>query len=133
DEDVVVAAQILRVAGEAFAAEVALRQAVALHHRPHRAVEDENARGEQRVELRADVTCHRWSLFAFFAAFASIARFAPTAINTVNGSPALRAPTPTRTLERPASLSMLRSSSSSKPRRRSPSFARTHASSCVRR
>ncbi len=43
DEDVAVAAQVLRVILEALAAEVGLRQLVALDHRPHRAIEDEHA------------------------------------------------------------------------------------------
>ena len=43
DEDVAVAAQVLRVIREALAAEVGLRQLVALDHRAHRAVEEEDA------------------------------------------------------------------------------------------
>ena len=50
DQQVVVALQILRVILEALAAEVRLRQLVALDHRAHRAVEDEDARGERAIE-----------------------------------------------------------------------------------
>ncbi len=50
DEDVAVAAQILRVILEALAAEVGFRQLVALDHRPHRAVEEEDALVERAAE-----------------------------------------------------------------------------------
>ena len=50
-EQVVVAAQIARMRREALAAEIGLGQLVALDHRPHRAVEHEDALREQRVEL----------------------------------------------------------------------------------
>ena len=51
DEQVVVALQILVVRLEPLAAELRLAQRVALDHRAHRAVEDEHALGENRVEL----------------------------------------------------------------------------------
>ena len=57
----------------------------------------------------------------------------PEATRTVNGSPAMRAPTLTRTSPSPAAASSRPSSSSRNPSRRSPSFARTHSSPCVRR
>ena len=47
DEDVAVALQVARMIGEALAAEVRFGQLVALDHRPHRAVEDEDAALEQ--------------------------------------------------------------------------------------
>ena len=49
-EQVVVALQVARVGGEPLAAEVGLGEAVALHHRAHRAVEDEDAVAEDGVE-----------------------------------------------------------------------------------
>ena len=61
DQDVVVALQILRMILEALAAEVGLGQLVALDHRPHRAVEDEDPLGEQgaqRVEDRGVSESH---------------------------------------------------------------------------
>ena len=44
DEKVVVAAQVARPVGEARAAKLGLAEAQRLDHRPHRAVEDEDAR-----------------------------------------------------------------------------------------
>ena len=49
-EDVVVALQVLRVVPEALPAVVGLGQAVGLHHRPHRAVDDDDPLREQRLE-----------------------------------------------------------------------------------
>ena len=49
-EEVVVALQRLRPVGEAIAAEVGLVERVALDHRAHRAIEDEDAVGEELAE-----------------------------------------------------------------------------------
>ena len=54
-QDVGVALQVVAVIGEAGAAVVGIREAVPLHHRPHRAIEDEDAAGEERVERGADI------------------------------------------------------------------------------
>ena len=60
--------------------------------------------------------------------------FVPDAISTVNGSPALRAPTPTSDVAQAgADQHPLQLVASSKPSARSPSFARTHSSWCARR
>ena len=48
-EHVAVALEVARMVREAVAAEVGLRQLVALDHRPHRAVEDQDAFGEQAL------------------------------------------------------------------------------------
>src|SRR5205807_10607389 len=58
DQEIVVAAQILRVPREPLAAEIRFRQPEALDHRPHCAVKDENALREERVELCTDVSVH---------------------------------------------------------------------------
>ena len=58
-EQVVVAPEIARMVREPLAAEVRLGQLVALDHRPHRAVEDEDPRRQQRVELGPHVRLHR--------------------------------------------------------------------------
>ena len=50
DQQIVVALEILRVILEPLAAEVRLGQLVALDHRPHRAVEDEDALRERVLE-----------------------------------------------------------------------------------
>ena len=50
DEHVAVPAEVPRVIREALAAEIGFRQLVALNHRPHRAVEDEDAALEQGAE-----------------------------------------------------------------------------------
>ena len=50
DEQVVVALEVARVRREARAAEVGLGEAVALHHRAHRAVDDEDPVAEEGVE-----------------------------------------------------------------------------------
>ena len=115
---------------EPLAAEVGLGQLVPLDHRPHRAVEDEDALREQRVErVSRIVSAHRWPLpVRLVSSWSWRAGLVPDAISTVNGSPALRAPTPTLTSRRPAAASMRFSSSSSKPSDRSPSLARTHSS-----
>ena len=58
-EQVVVAGEIPRVAREPLAAEVGLPEPAALDHRPHRAVEDQDALPQRGVELRAHaVTLH---------------------------------------------------------------------------
>jgi hypothetical protein len=80
-EYVAVAFEIARVRAEPFSPELLLRQLVALNHRPHRAVEDEDAVREKRVEPVS--CCHRG--------------FRPLAMSTVKGSPVLRVPTCTRT------------------------------------
>ncbi len=49
-EEVVVPAQVARMTGETFAAEVGLGQPVALDHRAHRAVHDEDPLSGQRAE-----------------------------------------------------------------------------------
>ena len=49
DEHVAVALELARMAAEPLAAEVGLRQRVALDHRAHGAVEEQDARGEQGV------------------------------------------------------------------------------------
>ncbi len=115
-EQIVVASEIPRVAAKAVAAEVRLGQGVALNHRPHRPVEEEDAFREHGT----DIGLHRDTFGA--------CGLVPEAISTANGSPALREPTPMRTSRRPADASSRASSSSRNPRRRSPSFARTHSS-----
>jgi hypothetical protein len=55
DQQVVVALQILRMILEPLAAEVRFRQLVALDHRPHRAVEDEDAGRRARVECASAI------------------------------------------------------------------------------
>ena len=57
-EQVVVAAQLVREILEALAAILGFRQLLALDHRTHRAIEDEDAFGEQRFDpggMRWDV------------------------------------------------------------------------------
>ncbi len=58
-EQIVVAFQIARMITEALAAEVRFRQLVALNHRAHRAVEDEDAVREQIVEHCTNITFHK--------------------------------------------------------------------------
>ena len=50
DQEIAVALEILRVILEALAAEVRLGQLVALDHRAHRAVEDEDPPGQQGAQ-----------------------------------------------------------------------------------
>jgi hypothetical protein len=50
-EDVAGALQVARMRREPVAAELALRESVALDHRPHRPVQDENAPGEKVAKL----------------------------------------------------------------------------------
>jgi hypothetical protein len=54
-QHVVVAAQLLRVRCEALAAEIGFRERVALNHRAHRAIEDEDALGKQVFESGSNV------------------------------------------------------------------------------
>ena len=75
---------------EPLAAEVGLLQLVPLDHRAHRAVENEEALGEQCVESFRRASFRRLPLV-------------PAAISTVNGSPVRRAPTRTIVLVNPAS------------------------------
>ena len=49
-EELVVALQVARVVAEALAAEVGLAELARLDHRAHRAVEDEDALGEDPLE-----------------------------------------------------------------------------------
>jgi hypothetical protein len=55
DQHLVVAGEVAGVIPESLAAEVGLGEALGLDHRTHRAVDDEDALGEQRFELRAVV------------------------------------------------------------------------------
>ena len=96
----------------------ASRQLVALDHRAHRAVEDEDALREQGAACRMRaVECHVRSSCVRHAVLAPsrgasfvlrvrsrcrLAGFVPLAISTVNGSPVRRAPTPTVTSVSPA-------------------------------
>src|SRR5690242_15971437 len=95
------------MAREPLAAEVRFRQLIALDHGPHGAIENENAFREQAIERVPEFRAHSVT-FCFATCFRVLvaADFVPDAINTVNGSPAFRAPTPTRTSESPASTSM---------------------------
>src|SRR5262249_2200808 len=129
DQDGGVGREIGRVIPEPLAAEIGFGQFLPLHHRAHRAVEHENAPGQQVVELTLHVACHGFAC----RGFAPPDGFVPAAISTVNGSPALRAPTPTVTFVRPATASIRWSSWSSNPSRRSPSLERTHSSWWARR
>jgi hypothetical protein len=54
-EHVVVAAQLFGVRFEAFATEVRFRQRVALDHRPHRTIQDEDAVGHETFETGSNV------------------------------------------------------------------------------
>jgi hypothetical protein len=58
-QQIVVASQLAGMRRQPLAAEVGLGQLVTLDHRAHGAVEDENPRREQRVELCACVRLHR--------------------------------------------------------------------------
>ncbi len=60
-EEIVVALEIARMIREARAAVIGLRRAVALHHRPHRAVEHDDAVFGERLE-----TLKRAARFLFF-------------------------------------------------------------------
>ncbi len=67
-EDVVVAAQIVAVPGQALAAEIGLAQLVALDHGAHGAVDDEDAPGELFVQVgNACFTVHGDSWLGFLA------------------------------------------------------------------
>src|SRR5262245_66244320 len=57
-EQIVVALEVLRMAGEARAAEALLVQALPLDHRPHGAVENQDALGEQPIECFK--RCHQY-------------------------------------------------------------------------
>jgi hypothetical protein len=91
-EHVAVALQVVRMRRKPFAAKVFLLQLVPLDHRPHRAVQNQDALCEQFVELLRDV--HH---------FSSSCR-SPLAINTVNGSFSRRAPTRTTVFSKPAAF-----------------------------
>ena len=54
-QQVVVALEVARVAGEPLAAEVGLPEPAALDHRAHGAVEDQDAFAQRRVQARAHV------------------------------------------------------------------------------
>ena len=84
----------------------------ALDHRAHRAVEDEDPAAPAGVERRARV---RFTCLRVFVSCVVACGFVPDAMSTVNGSPALRAPTPTRTSRSPAPSACRSSSSSPKP------------------
>src|SRR5205823_13350605 len=118
DEHVHVALQIARVIREPLAAEIGVGQLSPLDHRPHCAIEDENALCEQLPQRVSKIGVHRDA--SCLRVFVAVSVFVPPAISTVNGSPALRAPTPTFTSFKPHATSMRSSSASSKPRRRSP-------------
>src|SRR5689334_3548178 len=110
-QQVVIPFEIVRVIAEPLAAEIGLRQPIALNHRSHRAIEQQDAFGEKLVKTLGGG--HR-------------ALFLPLAIKTANGSPALLAPMPTRTSDSPAPRSRISSCDPEKPRCRSPKRFRTH-------
>src|SRR5206468_12640170 len=58
-EQVEIAAHIAIVFRETVAPEVRLREPMALHHRPHRAIEEEDPFGEQRAQSYRGVRVHR--------------------------------------------------------------------------
>jgi hypothetical protein len=58
-QDVVVALQIVRVIGEPRPPKVRLGERVALDHRPHGAVEEEDALAEQAIESGSGVVHRR--------------------------------------------------------------------------
>src|ERR1051325_11807420 len=99
DEEVVVALQVAGVLAESIAPELRLRQRVALDHRPHGAVEEEDPSGEQVVQ---PFRCRHGLV--------------PLAISTAKGSRGLLAPTVTLTSRSPASRSSVSSCSCEKPR-----------------
>ena len=138
---------------EPLAAEVRLGQLVALDHRAHRAVEDEDPLSSRQRSVIERIghlvspcaSAHDvgagsvWlrglaALRACGALRTRRLRFAPLAISTVNGSPVLRAPTPTLTSVRPASVEQRRQLASSKPERADRRAARAPTPrSCSRR
>src|SRR4051794_25956404 len=89
DQQIVVSLYIAMMVPEPLTSEVRLRQRVSLDHRSHCAIEEKDSPGEQFVQ----------ALDRRHAASA----FRPLAIRTANGSPALLAPTCTRTSARPPS------------------------------
>src|SRR5436190_23109400 len=107
---------------EPRAAEVRFRQRVSLDHRSHRAVEVQDPLSEELVQAIGGRHAYLFGPF-----------FKPLAIRTANGSPALLAPTWTRTSASPAARSRASSSDEEKPRCRSPNRFFTHAWSCSRR
>src|SRR6185503_393315 len=111
-QEVVVALEVVRMIAQPLAAKLRLCQPITLNHRPHRAIEQEDAPGEQLV--KAGGRRHR-------------ALLAPLAISTANGSPALLAPTLTRTSARPESRSSDSRRALVNPRWRSPNRLRTQA------
>jgi len=50
DQQVVVALEIVPMIPESLAAEIRFRQPIPLDHRPHRAIEEEDACGEKRMQ-----------------------------------------------------------------------------------
>src|SRR5688572_12126688 len=120
-EHVAVALEIVRMRRKPLAAKVFLLQLVPLDHRPHRAVQNQDALGEQFVELIGDVHL-----------FSNDCR-SPLAISTVNGSFSRRAPTRTTVFPKPAAFIRAPSCASLKPSQRSPSLLLTQPSSCSRR
>ena len=110
--------QIARMVREALAAEVGLRRAGGAGSScpSRRRGRGCAARSSRRVrESFACVRRHEWSLASRVRG--SLRRLRAEAISTVNGSPALRAPTPTRTSRSPAASACACSSSSLKPER----------------
>src|SRR6185503_10461864 len=101
-------------------AEVGLRQPIALDHRPHCAVEQEDAFREEIVEAadcrHAIAVRERWGLGCGLWALRLTDAFSPLPISTAKGSPALLAPTCTRTSESPAWRSSVSSSVAENPR-----------------
>ena len=108
-QHVVVALEILRVRLEALAAEIGFGQLVALDHGAHRAVEDEDAFGEQAFECRgrrAVVVSGARCFVCVIGYFLLFVGFVPIASSTANGSLVRRAPSATRTSSKPARVSM---------------------------
>src|SRR5690606_3504008 len=124
-EQVVVAAQLLRMVGEPRAPEVRLAEAVTLNHRAHRAVEHEDA--ARQLVAQADGRGTAPGSLLRLACLARPSGLRPLATSTVNGSPFSRAPTSTRTSTSPACDSRLSSLSSLKPSHWSPSLLFTHS------
>src|SRR5687767_5691186 len=95
---------------EPFAAVVALLELVALDHRPHRAVEDEDSALQLFVE---QIGRRHGVLFrparAAARALRAAAGFTPRATSTVKGSPVRRAPTLTAMSRNPAPVNKSRS------------------------
>src|SRR5205085_11089117 len=123
-QQVVVGLEIASVIPEPLGAEIGLSQPIALPHRPHRAIEDEQPFREQFVQpvecghaYRLDLACPERSRggFGIRDLECGIVLCAPLAISTANGSAVLLASTCTRTPVRFASLSSVPSSDWLKP------------------